>query len=100
MLVSQSCRVWEQGSAGLGGSDLVESRKALCADTPGPCHLDRMAHCERCGKHYFAGMSGFPCSNCSSRRGLSGWGHRWDDSDSDGYSEEDGYWEEDGCIVM
>ena len=23
--------------------------------------FDREAHCEMCGRHYFAGLQGFPC---------------------------------------
>ena len=38
-----------------------------CVDCPdfGQCIGDyREAHCQDCGKHWFAGNSGFPCSHC------------------------------------
>jgi hypothetical protein len=48
-----------------------------CTKCPsgGQCIGDyRNSHCERCGKHYFQGMSGFGCSNCE--RGRGGGGYR------------------------
>ena len=43
-----------------------------CTQCPdfGICIGDyREAHCEDCGKHWFAGMSGFACSHCGGGRG-------------------------------
>jgi len=42
-----------------------------CTECPGfgiCIHDYREAHCYRCGSHYFAGMSGFPCSNCKRKK--------------------------------
>lgn len=61
-----------------------------CTQCPGygKCIGDyRESHCEKCGKHYFAGLSGFDCS-CESRGRGGGYGS---DSDEDG---------EDGCCIM
>ena len=42
-----------------------------CTECPGfgKCIGDyREAHCDKCGKHYFAGLSGFKCENCKQQR--------------------------------
>ena len=31
---------------------------------PTPPSISREAHCDDCGKHWFAGLSGFACSHC------------------------------------
>ena len=43
-----------------------------CTQCPdfGECIYDyRNEHCEDCGSHYFAGLSGFACSECGGGRG-------------------------------
>lgn len=53
-----------------------------CVDCKGfgKCMGDyRMAHCGNCGKHYFAGLQGFPCSCQENKYGIGG-----DDDDDEG----------------
>ena len=55
----------------------------------GKCIGDyREAHCSRCGKHYFAGLSGFKC-DCMERRGFGG-----------GRDDGEGSDERDDCSIM
>ena len=35
--------------------------ETLDQSTKGFFMFDREAHCEMCGRHYFAGLQGFPC---------------------------------------
>eukprot|EP00485_Elphidium_margaritaceum_P000913 CAMPEP_0202692966 /NCGR_PEP_ID=MMETSP1385-20130828/7207_1 /ASSEMBLY_ACC=CAM_ASM_000861 /TAXON_ID=933848 /ORGANISM="Elphidium margaritaceum" /LENGTH=285 /DNA_ID=CAMNT_0049348579 /DNA_START=21 /DNA_END=878 /DNA_ORIENTATION=+ len=54
-----------------------------CTECPGfgQCIGDyREAHCERCNKHYFQGLSGFACENCKRKGLISG---DYDDDDDD-----------------
>ena len=57
-----------------GGQPSFDSGKFHnhCTDCPdfGTCIGDyREAHCMDCGKHWFSGMSGFPCSHCGGGHG-------------------------------
>jgi hypothetical protein len=64
-----------------------------CTRCPGfgQCIGDyRESHCENCGKHFFQGLSGFSCPNCSRRRGFFG-------GDADESDDSD---REEGCCVM
>eukprot|EP00484_Ammonia_sp_Unknown_P027375 CAMPEP_0197029236 /NCGR_PEP_ID=MMETSP1384-20130603/8739_1 /TAXON_ID=29189 /ORGANISM="Ammonia sp." /LENGTH=290 /DNA_ID=CAMNT_0042458367 /DNA_START=30 /DNA_END=899 /DNA_ORIENTATION=- len=57
-----------------------------CTECPGfgQCIGDyREAHCGRCGKHYFQGLSGFDCQHCERRRGGGFGGYDDDDDDDD-----------------
>ena len=54
-----------------------------CTECPGfgICIGDyREAHCDECGKHYFAGLQGFPCP-CQGRRRGRGFGDSDDDNE-------------------
>ena len=63
----------------------------------GKCIGDyREAHCSRCNKHFFAGLSGFECRNCERRRGGGGGGGKRRRFGSD--SDDDG--NEGDCAVM
>lgn len=58
----------------------------------GKCIGDyREQHCTKCGKHYFAGLSGFACDNCKRKRGGMMFGNDSDDSGDDGGEE--------GCCI-
>ena len=65
-------------------------RHPKCKGGFGMCiHDYRNAHCDGCNKHYFCGLSGFGCTNCSrgKKRGRGGvWGVVYDDDDSDDYA--------------
>lgn len=65
-----------------------------CKKGFGVCLRDyRMAHCDRCNKHWFTGLTGFPCDNCKrikqQARGIAGLFMR--DSDDDSQSSDDSY---------
>ena len=61
----------------------------------GKCIGDyREAHCDMCGKHYFAGNSGFKCP-CMERRGFGGRGGMYDDDSNSG--SDNG---RDDCSIM
>lgn len=71
-----------------------------CMECPGfgVCIYDyREAHCDGCGKHYFAGNQGFPCPRCKPNK----WERRMYGGDSDEYDSDDSENEGQGeCSVM
>ena len=70
-------------------SGKLHSRCTSCPDF-GDCVGDYHAsHCERCGRHYFQGLSGFSCS-CTGKTGSQS---SWEDGDDESFIDEGEYFE-------